>query len=209
MIKEIYIHKKITVDTNMENILDDFDVYLYDELHYALETAIKEYDLKTIDGDNVNIYYVLGSLQNLYDQIIKYMQDLIENQSKMILNDIKYLILEQDSDVEIYDVANYTNFDNFNFNLYSKGNISFNEDEFKKGVEKLLNITITDINSLINSRIENTLLSEYTMNRYLKPILSNNKNYKDFLNYFIGIGMNNYDVGKLMKSDLSIDIVNH
>ncbi len=203
------MHKEITVDTNMKNILDDFDTYLYDELHYALETAIKEYDLKTIDGDNVNAYYVLGNLQTLCDQIIKYMQYLIENQSKMILNDIKHLILEQDSDVEIYDVANYTNFDNFNFNLYSKGNISFNEDEFKKGVEKLLNIAVIDINSLINSRIENTLLSEYTMNRYLKPILSNNKNYKDFLNYFIGIGMNDYDAGKLMKSDLTIDIVDH
>lgn len=47
------------------------------------------------------------------------------------------------------------------------------------------------------------------MNRYLKTILSNNKNYKDFLNYYIGIGMNDYDVGKLMKSDLEINIVNH
>lgn len=203
------MYKEITVDTNMENILDDFETYLYDELHYVFETAIKEYDLKTADGDNANVYYILGNLQTLCNQIIKYTQDLIENQSKMILNDIKHLILEQDSDVEIYDVANYTNLDNFNFNLYSTNDIVFNEDEFKKGIEKVLNITITDINSLINSRIENTLLSEYTMNRYLKPILSNNKNYKDFLNYFIGIGMNNYDVGKLMKSDLEIDIVNH
>lgn len=203
------MHKEITVDTNMENILDDFETYLYDELHYVFEIAIKEYDLKTTDGDNVNVYYILGNLQTLCDQIIKYVQDLIENQSKMILNDIKHLILEQDSDVEIYDVANYTNLDNFNFNLYSTNNIAFNKDKFKKGIEKVLNITITDINSLINSRIENTLLSEYTMNRYLKPILSNNKNYKDFLNYFIGIGMNDYDVGKLMKSDLEIDIINH
>lgn len=203
------MHKEITVDTNMENILDDFETYLYDELHYVFETAIKEYDLKTADGDNANVYYILGNLQTLCNQIIKYTQDLIENQSKMILNDIKHLILEQDSDVEIYDVANYTNLDNFNFNLYSTNDIVFNEDEFKKGIEKVLNITITDINSLINSRIENTLLSEYTMNRYLKPILSNNKNYKDFLNYFIGIGMNKYDVGKLMKSDLSINIANH
>lgn len=203
------MHKEITVDTNMENILDDFETYLYDELHYVFEIAIKEYDLKTTDGDNVNVYYILGNLQTLCDQIIKYVQDLIENQSKMILNDIKHLILEQDSDVEIYDVANYTNLDNFNFNLYSANDIAFNEDEFKKGIEKVLNITITDVNSLINSRIENTLLSEYTMNRYLKPILSNNKNYKDFLNYFIGIGMNDYDVSKLMKSDLEIDIINH
>lgn len=203
------MHKEITVDTNMENILDDFDAYLYDELHYTLETAIKKYDLKTTDGDNVNVYYILGNLQTLCDQIIKYAQDLIENQSKMILNDIKHLILEQDSDVEIYDVANYTNLDNFNFNLYSTNDIAFNEDEFKKGIEKVLNITITDINSLINSRITNTLLSKYTMNRYLKPILYNNKNYKDFLNYFIGIGMNDYDVGKLMKSDLTIDITDH
>lgn len=193
----------------MENIVDDFEAYLYDELHYVFEIAIKEYDLKTTDGDNVNVYYILGNLQTLCDQIIKYVQDLIANQSKMILNDIKHLILEQDSDVEIYDVANYTNLDNFNFNLYSTNDIAFNEDEFKKGIEKVLNITITDINSLINSRITNTLLSEYTMNRYLKPILYNNKNYKDFLNYFIGIGMNDYDVGKLMKSDLEIDIVDH
>lgn len=203
------MHKEITVDTNMENILDNFEVYLYAELQHALETAIKEYNLKTIDGDNVNIYYVLGNLQNLCNQIIKYMQDLIENQSKMILNDIKYLILEQDSNVEIYDAANYTNLDNFNFNLYSTNDIVFDEDEFKKGIEKVLDITITDINSLINSRIANTLLSEYTMNRYLKPILSNNKNYNNFLNYYIGIGMNKYNVGKLMKSDLEINITDH
>lgn len=203
------MHKEITVDTNMENILDNFEAYLYDELHYIFETAIKEYNLKTIDGDRIDIDDVLDKIHVLCVNILKYVEDLIENQSKMILNDIKHLILEQDSDVEIYDVANYTNLDNFNFNLYSTNDIVFNEDEFKKGIEKVLNITITDINSLINSRIENTLLSEYTMNRYLKPILSNNKNYKDFLNYFIGIGMNDYDVGKLMKSDLEIDIVNH
>lgn len=203
------MHKEITVDTNMENILDDFETYLYDELHYVFEIAIKEYNLKTIDGDRIDIDDVLDKIHVLCVNILKYVEDLIDSQSETMLNDIKYLILEQNSNVEIYDVANYTNFDNFNFNLYSKGSISFDEDEFKKGVEKLLDIAVTDINSLINSRIKNTLLSEYTMNRYLKPILSNNKNYKDFLNYFIGIGMNNYDVGKLMKSDLEIDIVNH
>lgn len=203
------MHKEIAVDTNMENILDDFDVYLYDKLHYTLEAAIKEYDLKTIDGDTIDVYYILGNLQTLCDQIIKYIQDLIKNQSKMILNDIKYLILEQDSDVEIYDAANYANLDNFNFNLHSTNEIAFNEDKFKKGVEKVLDIAVTDINSLINSRIENTLLSEYTMNRYLKPILSNNKNYNDFLNYFINTGINKYDISKLMKSNLEISIVNH
>lgn len=203
------MHKEITVDTNMENILDDFDVYLYDKLHYTLEAAIKEYNLKTIDGDNASIHYVLGNIQTLYDQVIKYMQDLIENQSKTMLNDIKYLILEQDSDVEIYDAANYTNLDNFNFNLHSSNNISFSEDEFKKGVEKLLDIAVIDINSLINSRIENTLFNEAIINEYLKPILSNNKNYNDFLNYFINIGINKYDISKLMKSNLEISIVNH
>lgn len=203
------MHKEITVDTNMENIVDDFETYLYDELRYTLETATKEYNLKTIDGDTINAYYILGNLQTLCNQIIKYMQDLIENQSKMILNDIKYLILEQDSDAEIYDAANYTNFDNFNFNLYSKGNISFNENEFKKGVEKLLNIAVTDINSLINSRIKNTIFYEDTINEYLTPILANNKNYKDFLRYFVNMEINKYDVGKLMKSDLEISIVDH
>lgn len=203
------MHKEITVDTNMENILDDFETYLYDELHYMFETAIKEYNLKTIDGDTIDVYDVLDKIHILCVNILKYVEDLIDNQSETTLNDIKYLILKQDSDVEIYDVANYTNFDNFNFNLYSKDNISFNEDEFKKGVEKLLDIAVTDINSLINSRIENTLFYKDTINEYLKPILSNNKNYNDFLNYFINMEMNKYDVGKLMKSDLSIDIVNH
>lgn len=203
------MHKEITIDTNMENILDDFDTYLYDELHYALETAIKEYDLKTIDGDRIDIDDVLDKIHTLCVNILKYVEDLIDNQSETMLNDIKYLILEQDSDVEIYDVANYTNFDNFNFNLYSKGSIFFDEDEFKKGVEKLLDIAVTDINSLINSRIENTLFYKDTINEYLKPILSNNKNYTDFLNYFINMEMNKYDVGKLMKSDLSINIANH
>lgn len=203
------MHKEITVDTNMENILDDFEAYLYDELQYMLETAISKYDLKTIDGDTIDVYDVLDKIHALCVDISKYAQDLIENQSKMILNDIKYLILEQDSNIEIYDVANYTNLDNFNFNLYSTNDIVFDEDEFKKGIEKVLDITITDINALINSRIENTLLSEYTMNRYLKPILYNNKNYNNFLNYFIGIGINKYNVSKLMKSDLTITIVNH
>lgn len=178
------MHKEITVDTNMENILDDFNVYLYDKLHYTFEAAIKEYNLKTVDGDNASTHYVLGNVQTLYDQVIKYMQDLIENQSKTMLNDIKYLILEQDSDVEIYDAANYTNLDNFNFNLHSSNNISFSEDEFKKGVEKLLDIAVIDINSLINSRIENTLFNEDIINEYLKPILSNNKNYNDFFKLF-------------------------
>lgn len=203
------MHKEITVDTNMENILDNFEAYLYDELHYIFETAIKEYNLKTIDGDRIDIDDVLDKIHVLCVNILKYVEDLIDSQSETMLNDIKYLILEQDSNVEIYDVANYTNFDNFNFNLYSKGSISFDEDEFKKGVEKLLDIAVTDINSLINSRIENTLFYKYTINEYLKPILSNNKNYNDFLNYFTNMEMNKYNVGKLMKSDLSIDIVNH
>lgn len=203
------MHKEITVDTNMENILDDFETYLYDELHYVFEIAIKEYNLKTIDGDRIDIDDVLDKIHILCVNILKYVEDLIDNQSETILNDIKYLILEQDSNVEIYDVANYTNFDNFNFNLYSKGSISFDEDEFKKGVEKLLDIAVIDINSLINSRIENTLFYKDTINEYLKPILSNNKNYNDFLNYFTNMEMNKYNVGKLMKSDLSIDIVNH
>lgn len=203
------MHKEITVDTNMENILDDFETYLYDELRYVFEIAIKEYNLKTIDGDRIDIDDVLDKIHVLCVNILKYVEDLIDNQSETMLNDIKYLILEQDSNVEIYDVANYTNFDNFNFNLYSKGNISFNEDEFKKGVEKLLNIAVIDINSLINSRIENTLFYKDTINEYLKPILANNKNYNDFLNYFTNMEMNKYNVGKLMKSDLSIDIVNH
>lgn len=203
------MHKEITVDTNMENILDDFETYLYDELHYVFEIAIKEYNLKTIDGDRIDIDDVLDKIHILCVNILKYVEDLIDNQSETMLNDIKYLILEQDSDVEIYDVANYTNFDNFNFNLYSKGSISFDEDEFKKGVEKLLDIAMTDINSLINSRIENTLFYKDTINEYLKPILSNNKNYNDFLNYFTNMEMNKYNVGKLMKSDLSINIVNH
>lgn len=203
------MHKEITVDTNMENILDDFETYLYDELHYVFEIAIKEYNLKTIDGDRIDIDDVLDKIHILCVNILKYVEDLIDSQSETMLNDIKYLILEQDSDVEIYDVANYTNFDNFNFNLYSKGSISFDEDEFKKGVEKLLDIAMTDINSLINSRIENTLFYKDTINEYLKPILSNNKNYTDFLNYFINMEMNKYNVVKLMKSDLEIDIVNH
>lgn len=203
------MHKEITVDTNMENILDDFEAYLYDELHYMFETVIKEYNLKTIDGDRIDIDDVLDKIHVLCVNILKYVEDLIDSQSETMLNDIKYLILEQDSNAEIYDVANYTNFDNFNFNLYSKGNISFDEDEFKKGVEKLLDIVVTDINSLINSRIENTLFYKDTINEYLKPILANNKNYRDFLNYFTNMGMNKYNVGKLMKSDLSINIVNH
>lgn len=203
------MHKEITVDTNMENILDDFEEYVYDELRYAFGTSIKEYNLKTIDGDRISIDDILDKIHVLCVNILKYVEDLIDNQSETMLNDIKYLILEQDSDVEIYDVANYTNFDNFNFNLYSKDNISFNEDEFKKGVEKLLDIAVTDINSLINSRIKNTIFYEDTINEYLKPILSNNKNYNDFLNYFTNMEMNKYNVGKLMKSDLSITIANH
>lgn len=203
------MHKEITVDTNMENILDDFEAYLYDELQYMLETAISKYDLKTIDGDTIDVYDVLNNMHILCINILKHTQDLIKNQSKMILNDIKYLILEQDSNIEIYDVANYTNLDNFNFNLYYTNDIVFDEDEFKKGVEKLLDIAVTDINSLINSRIENTLFYKDTINEYLKPILSNNKNYNDFLNYFTNMEMNKYNVGKLMKSDLSITIANH
>lgn len=203
------MHKEITVDTNMENILDDFEEYLYDELRYTFVTSIKEYNLKTIDEDRISIDDILDKIHVLCVNILKYVEDLIDNQSETMLNDIKYLILEQDSDVEIYDVANYTNFDNFNFNLYSKGNISFNEDEFKKGVEKLLNIAVTDINSLINSRIENIIFYEDTINEYLTPILANNKNYRDFLRYFVNMEINKYDVGKLMKNDLSISIVNH
>lgn len=193
----------------MENILDDFEAYLYDELHYMFETTIKKYNLKTIDGDRIDIDDVLDKIHILCVNILKYAEDLIDNQSEAMLNDIKYLILEQDSNVEIYDVANYTNFDNFNFNLYSTNDIVFDEDEFKKGVEKLLDIAMTDINSLINSRIENTLFYKDTINEYLKPILANNKNYRDFLNYFTNAEMNKYNVGKLMKSDLSINIVNH
>lgn len=203
------MHKEITVDTNIENILDDFEEYLYDELRYTFGTSIKEYNLKTIDGDRIGIDDILDKIHVLCVNILKYVEDLIDNQSETMLNDIKYLILEQDSDVEIYDVANYTNFDNFNFNLYSKGNISFNEDEFKKGVKKLLNIAVTDINSLINSRIKNTIFYEDTINEYLTPILANNKKYRDFLRYFVNMEINKYDVGRLMKSDLSISIVNH